>query len=637
MADGTTGDGLAAHRAAGRRADRGPGAARRRPARRRPAGADGGGLGGARRLRRRRACPHGRRGGVLLPWPNRLRDGRWRWQGADLQLEVPSPSLAERHPRPGVLAAVGRCSPATADAVTVGTVVEPHPGYPFRLAVAIDYALAPDRLSVTVRVRNAGTGPAPFGVGMHPYLRVGATEDGDVGRAELHAAGPHPLELDDGGLPTGGRQPFDGAIGRIGDRALDDAVTDLERDADGWARARLSGPAGALELAVDGSWSLAAGLHRRHPAGRGVAAQRRRRADDLPAERASPTASTSSCSSRGRTGRAPGRWRGRRRDPGSATLRVAELWRYPVKSLLGERLAAAADAGPEGLDGDRRWALFDLDTGLRAHRPAGARPAVRRRPAASRRRRGGGAARRHGHRRRRRPLRLARPPGGAAPRRPARRRAGLREPATTSRTRPPAGGTRSRARAAPSTTTPAPGCRCSRPARSAPGTAAASGPTCCSTAPARTSSTAGGCGSAGRCSPSAARSPAASWSPARSPAASAATPACSRPCTASTAAGWRRARWSLQPGTVRGGRRARRRTRAVSRRAHRRAAPRGGHHPARPAAQAGRRGAHRRAGEGRAARRCGPGQRRARGAARPPAAPRRRRRASRALGEVRIG
>lgn len=50
--------------------------------------------------------------------------------------------------------------------------------------------------------------------------------------------------------------------------------------------------------------------------------------------------------------------------PGSfPTLRVAELWRYPVKSLLGEQLAAA-DAGPEGLDGDRRWALFDLDTGF---------------------------------------------------------------------------------------------------------------------------------------------------------------------------------------------------------------------------------------------------------------------------------
>src|SRR5919199_2913326 len=38
------------------------------------------------------AVPHGRRGGVLLPWPNRTRGGRWSWQGTDLQLEGSSPS-----------------------------------------------------------------------------------------------------------------------------------------------------------------------------------------------------------------------------------------------------------------------------------------------------------------------------------------------------------------------------------------------------------------------------------------------------------------------------------------------------------------------------------------------------------------
>jgi uncharacterized protein YcbX len=44
-------------------------------------------------------------------------------------------------------------------------------------------------------------------------------------------------------------------------------------------------------------------------------------------------------------------------------MRVVELWRYPVKSLQGERLEAAA-VTPEGLEGDRRWAIFDAETGL---------------------------------------------------------------------------------------------------------------------------------------------------------------------------------------------------------------------------------------------------------------------------------
>lgn len=43
-------------------------------------------------------------------------------------------------------------------------------------------------------------------------------------------------------------------------------------------------------------------------------------------------------------------------------MRVAEVWRYPVKSLQGERVARAR-LGEQGIDGDRRFALFDLATG----------------------------------------------------------------------------------------------------------------------------------------------------------------------------------------------------------------------------------------------------------------------------------
>ena len=39
---------------------------------------------------------------------------------------------------------------------------------------------------------------------------------------------------------------------------------------------------------------------------------------------------------------------------------VVEVWRYPMKSAGGERLAAA-DVGVDGIDGDRRWACVDGD------------------------------------------------------------------------------------------------------------------------------------------------------------------------------------------------------------------------------------------------------------------------------------
>jgi uncharacterized protein len=44
------------------------------------------------------------------------------------------------------------------------------------------------------------------------------------------------------------------------------------------------------------------------------------------------------------------------------SLRVAQLWRYPVKSLLGERLPSLSLVG-DGVDGDRLWGILDRGDG----------------------------------------------------------------------------------------------------------------------------------------------------------------------------------------------------------------------------------------------------------------------------------
>ncbi len=51
------------------------------------------------------------------------------------------------------------------------------------------------------------------------------------------------------------------------------------------------------------------------------------------------------------------------RDVPWPVVRVTELWRYPVKSLQGERLDVVS-VGSDGLEGDRRFSIYDLATGF---------------------------------------------------------------------------------------------------------------------------------------------------------------------------------------------------------------------------------------------------------------------------------
>ena len=44
-------------------------------------------------------------------------------------------------------------------------------------------------------------------------------------------------------------------------------------------------------------------------------------------------------------------------------MEIAEIWRYPVKSMLGEPLDQAK-VSPDGIQGDRQWAVVDATSGV---------------------------------------------------------------------------------------------------------------------------------------------------------------------------------------------------------------------------------------------------------------------------------
>ena len=84
--------------------------------------------------------------------------------------------------------------------VVMEHVLHPQPGYPFALALSIDYQLSDEGLAVRTTATNVGSSPCPYGSGAHPYLTVGTPT---VDSAILRAPGRTVLQSDERGIPTG--------------------------------------------------------------------------------------------------------------------------------------------------------------------------------------------------------------------------------------------------------------------------------------------------------------------------------------------------------------------------------------------------------------------------------------------------
>jgi aldose 1-epimerase len=202
-------------------------------------------------------APSGR-GQVLVPWPNRLQDGSYEFDGRRHRLPLTEPELSNAiH---GLVRwAEWRVGERDACRVVMEHVVHPQPGYPFTLAVDIEYALSDTGLSVQTTARNLGAAACPYGCGHHPYLTVG-TENVDT--IELQAPGRRVLLSDERDLPAGSEPvtgtEYDFRAGRtIGSTTLDNAFTDLERGEDGLAHVRIRDPdsSAAATLWMDEAYS----------------------------------------------------------------------------------------------------------------------------------------------------------------------------------------------------------------------------------------------------------------------------------------------------------------------------------------------------------------------------------------------
>lgn len=191
------------------------------------------------------------RGQALIPWPNRLEDGSYEFAGRRHQVPIDEPE--KNNAIHGLVRwaswTVGRRRP---ESVVMEHLLHPRPGYPFSLALSIEYALSDTGLSVTTTATNRGPDPCPYGCGSHPYLALGTER---IDSLLLRAPGGTVLSSDERGLPSG-RSPVEGTEydfrrpRLIGATRLDSCFTDLERDADGLAHVRIEDPESRKALAL---------------------------------------------------------------------------------------------------------------------------------------------------------------------------------------------------------------------------------------------------------------------------------------------------------------------------------------------------------------------------------------------------
>ena len=199
--------------------------------------------------------PKGSRGKVLVPWPNRIRDGSYEYGGRRLQL--PIDEVSKGNATHG-LARWATWSVAERDPqrVLMRLPIDACPGYPFSLAVEAEYALSGEGLRVTTTATNVGPEACPYGCGAHPYLTL---ETATIDEVTLRAPAATVLISDERGIPVRRESVADSEFDfrrprAIGTTRLDHAFTDLERDPDGLARVTLSGAGRELTLWVDDAY-----------------------------------------------------------------------------------------------------------------------------------------------------------------------------------------------------------------------------------------------------------------------------------------------------------------------------------------------------------------------------------------------
>lgn len=172
---------------------------------------------------------------LLFPFPNRIANARFVWEGREYNLP-PRPGMPHAiHgfalDRPWRLIDRGP-SHVTAEFQISKDAPERRHFWPADGLIRITYRVHRTTLRLDVAITNPDSVPLPFGFGTHTYFKLPLAAGSDPARCLIQADAPQQWVLDES-IPTGERRAVPSAINlrdgaRYGDLKLDNVLTDLQ-------------------------------------------------------------------------------------------------------------------------------------------------------------------------------------------------------------------------------------------------------------------------------------------------------------------------------------------------------------------------------------------------------------------------
>lgn len=179
---------------------------------------------------------------VLFPYPNRVRAGKYTYEGKSYQLPVNlGPNAIHGFAIDAAWEVVDHGTDASGAFLTGRYQISKQspamlPNWPSDATLQLQYRLSGRKLSLTATVANPTAHDLPYGFGIHPYFHTPLGPGGDLAHCRVVVPAAQYWVLDEF-LPTGERKPVDSRLDfqrgqPIQGLKLDDVLTGLQFEGD---------------------------------------------------------------------------------------------------------------------------------------------------------------------------------------------------------------------------------------------------------------------------------------------------------------------------------------------------------------------------------------------------------------------